>query len=189
MQTEYEARVLDIDKEAVTQKLTKLGAEFNGRFEQKRYTYHVNPPTKGKWIRLRDNGEQATLCYKSIISDEIDGTSEIEFPVPNFEETNAFMEHIGMPSKQYQENIRTQYHLDGVEVDIDEWPLIPPYLEVEGKSEQEVYDTIAKLGLQDGKVTSVNTQGIYEMYGIDLEAIKDLRFPTDEQGSDKGNEM
>lgn len=103
--------------------------------------------------------------------------------MPDFEQANTFLECVGIPHKQYQENIRTQYHLDGVEVDIDEWPLIPAYLEVEGQNEQAVRETIKRLGLQNHRITSKSTHDVYQMYGIDLAKIKDLRFPVDRKKS------
>jgi len=178
LETEYEAKVLDINKAEIEKLLRALGAEFNGRFEQKRYTYNtVDAENQSKWIRLRSNGKKSTLCFKSIETDRIDGTKEIEFEVPDFEQADKFLECIGIPHKQYQENTRTQYHLDGVEIDIDEWPLIPIYLEVEGKNEQEVLETIKRLKLDKHRITSKNTNDVYQMYGIDLTKIKDLRFP------------
>ena len=176
MKTEFELKVLDVDVEVVKAKLEGLGAELVAIFNQKRFTYDINPKTKDKWIRLRSDGRQTTLCFKSIESDKIDGTKEVEFEVPNFEAANEFLECIGIPSKQYQENRRTRYLLDGVEIDIDEWPLIPPYIEIEANNEQEVLQMVKKLGLENEKVTSANTQDVYKMYGIDLAKIKDLRF-------------
>ena len=176
MKTEIEIKVLEIDVKKVVTRLRELDAEFVGLFGQRRFTYDINPKTENKWIRLRTDGFRTTLCFKSIESDKIDGTKEVEFEVPDFAAANEFLECIGIPSKQYQENRRSKYMIDGVEVDIDHWPLIPPYLEIEGQSEQEVMDTIKKLGLEDGKITSLNTQDVYKKYGIDLTKIKDLRF-------------
>ena len=85
MKTEYEIRVLEINKEEIIKKLEELGAKENGSFEQKRYVYDLKPAENGKWIRLRTNGEVTTLTYKDIVSDTIDGTKEIEIEVEDFE--------------------------------------------------------------------------------------------------------
>ena len=62
-------------------------------------------------------------------------------------------------------------------VDIDSWPLIPTYLEIEGKDEKSVLDMIEKLELDKSKVTSLDVQSVYEkFYNIDISKIKDLRF-------------
>lgn len=137
MKTEFEIRVLEINDEEIIEKLEKLGATKIGEYDQKRYVYDLIPKNNGKWIRLRTNGEKTTLAYKDVISDIIDGTKEIKFEVRDFDEAKEFMERIGIKHRSYQENKRIQYYLfDGVEIDIDTWPMIPTYLEIEGKSEK-----------------------------------------------------
>lgn len=177
MKTEFELRILEIDVQKIVNKLMKLGAKKIGKFEQKRYIYDLKPATKGKWIRLRTNGSKTTLTYKDIISNTIDGTKEVEIKVESFEQTNEFLENIGFYHRNYQENIRIQYILDGVEVDIDFWPMIPTYLEIEGESEDEIRIIKEKLEIDDSKVTFLNCDDIYsQIYGIELSEIKELKF-------------
>lgn len=176
MKTEYEVRVLEVDVEEMTKKLLELGAEKIGEYEQKRYVYDILPAQEGKWIRLRTNGTKATLTYKDIVSKTIDGTKEVEVTVDDFEATNELLQRSGIVHKNYQENRRIQYSLDGVEIDFDSWPQIPTYMEVEGKSEEEVQSMLEKLEVQKDKITALHTQDIYEKYGICLPKIKELRF-------------
>ena len=77
MHTEYEVRVLDINKEKLVEQLEKLGAIKIGDFEYKRRVFNFNPPTNNKWIRLRTDGTKTTLTIKKLTSLEIDGTKEI----------------------------------------------------------------------------------------------------------------
>ena len=51
MKTEYEIRVLEINKEEIIKKLEKLGATKLGEFNQKRYVYDLKPIDENKWIR------------------------------------------------------------------------------------------------------------------------------------------
>ena len=176
MNTEYEIRVLEIDKEKLIKKLEELGAEFKGNNEQKRYVYDIIPKEDGKWIRLRTNGNKTTLTYKNIVKTTIDGTKELEIEVPDFEKTNELLENMGIKSKGYQENKRTQYVLNGVEIDIDSWPMIPTYVEIEGKNEEEVMNTLEILELPKDKVTTLDVDSVYKKYGIDLKVIKVLKF-------------
>ena len=177
MKTEYEVRVLEIDKDELIRKLESLNATKVGEFNQKRYVYDTIPKENGKWIRLRTNGKETTLTFKDITSDKIDGTKEVEIEVSDLELTNEFLNKIGFFSKAYQENNRIRYILDDVELDIDSWPLIPTYLEIEGKDENSVLDMIEKLELDKSKVTSSDVQSVYEkFYNIDISKIKDLRF-------------
>ena len=176
MKTEYEIRVLEIDKEKLIKKLEELGAEFKGDNEQKRYVYDIIPKEDGKWIRLRTNGRKTTLTYKNVVKTTIDGTKELEVEVSDFEKTNELLENMGIKSRGYQENKRTQYFLNGVEIDIDSWPMIPTYVEIEGKNEEEVMNTLEILELPKDKVTTLDVDSVYKKYGIDLKDIKVLKF-------------
>ena len=87
------------------------------------------------------------------------------------------MELLGYTHKGYQENKRIRYMLDGVEIDIDSWPLIPTYMEIEGKSVEDVEKVLSLLGVQSDKVTALNCEDIYkEVYNIDIDSIKELKF-------------
>ena len=154
MNTEYEVRILNIDQEKIKNKLKELNAKFQWDCLQRRYVYDFVPKVDGKWIRLRTNEKKTTLTIKNLISAKIDGTKELEIEVDDFEKTNLLLQELGFKPKGYQENRRCQYLLDGVEVDIDLWPLIPAYLEIEGKNEAEVYNTLEKLELFKEKITT-----------------------------------
>lgn len=177
MKTEYEFRILEINKEQVINELEKLGAKKVGEFNQKRYVYNLNPKQEGKWIRLRTDGTKTTLTYKNIINNTIDGTKEIEIEVNNFETTNELLEKMGFKNKGYQENKRIQYVLENTEIDIDTWPMIPTYMEIKGKSKEDVIDISKILRVDESKITTLNCSDIYEkIYGININKLKELRF-------------
>ncbi len=83
---------------------------------------------------------------------------------------------MGLTHRSYQENRRSSWLLDGVRLEIDTWPRIPPYLEIEGDDGEQVWQTAERLGIPRDELTSENTQKIYARYGIDLDTITDLRF-------------
>lgn len=177
MNIEYEVRILEIDSDELINRLERIGAKFIGKYDQKRYVYNTIPKKEGKWLRLRTNGEETTLTYKSVEKNSIDGTKELEIKVEDFEKTNELLELVGIKSKGYQENRRIRYLLDDVEVDIDTWPLIPTYVEIEGKDEDSVNNVIKKLELQNNKVTALDVQSVYEkIYNIDISKISTLKF-------------
>lgn len=181
MAIEYEVRTLDISVNDILLKLKKLGAEKTGVFHQKRYVYDFVPIQKGRWIRLRSNGECTTLTIKEVKSLRIDGTSELEIVVSDFEETNRILEKLGYLPRTYQENFRIEYLLNGIKFDIDIWPKIPPYMEIEGESEQAVLGAISMLGMSYEEFTTRDVDSIYnDVYGISLDKIKILKFSADE---------
>lgn len=176
MNTEYEVRVLEIDALKIEKQLEDLGAVLQWDHLQKRYVYDFIPKIEGKWIRLRTNGDKTTLTIKNIVSSEIDGTQELEIEVDDFFKTNLLLNELGFEAKGYQENRRRQYILDGVEIDIDSWPLIPTYLEIEGKSEEAVYKVLDKLNISKDSITTRDVEGVYLDYGYQLDKIYNLRL-------------
>ena len=177
MNIEIEERVLDVDVDAMIAKLESLGATKVGEWHQKRFVYDFNPIRENEWIRLRTNGEKVTLTYKNIEDVSLEGTKELEVEVEDFDKTNELLKILGYEPKAYQENKRVRYLLNGVEVDIDSWPLIPPYMEIEGKDKKEVEEIEKLLEVDKEKITYFNCSDIYKsVYGIDSSKIKELKF-------------
>lgn len=178
MHIEYECTLLEINKDEFIEMLEKNNAKKVGDYFQRRYVYDFNPIDPNKWIRLRSNGKKTTLTIKKIIDNKaIGGNEELEIEVSSFEETNLLLNELGYKPRNYQENKRTIYKLDDVEFDIDSWPLIPDYVEIEGKDSKSIEKIIKKLNLDETKITNYDVVSIYkEIYGIDILNIKELRF-------------
>lgn len=176
MPIEHEAKILDIDPDTMERLILDKGGQKLGERFMRRYVYDITPGDQSKWIRLRDTGDETTLTVKQITSDAIDGTHEIEVDVDDFGATNALLNVLGFTAKSYQETKRTSFILDGAQVEIDTWPLIPPYLEIEAGSKDEVIRVAGLLGHTEADLTGENTIKIYARYGIDLNTIPELRF-------------
>lgn len=149
--------------------------------------YGINP---NKWVRLRQTNGKTTITIKHILNPEIQSSEEsriqklmeTEMEVPSIEDANSMLEQLGFSFRNYQEKNRATYNVDGVEVDIDSWPLIPTYVEIENDSEDTIQDTVKKLKLQNHEIVSCNTTDVYKKYGIDLYQFRELRFPQRESG-------
>ncbi len=176
MKTEYEVKILDINLDEIKNKLHKLWARFLWENMQKRYVYDFNPVNPNKWVRLRQKWEKVELTIKEILNDSITWTKEIETSVGDFETTNLILEELWYKAKAYQENKRISYKLDWVEIELDFWPQIPVYMEIEWKNEKEVEKIVNKLWYKMSDTTSINTTKVYKKYWIDLAKIKDLKF-------------
>ena len=176
MQLEKEIKILNINVQDVKSKLEQLGATCKGTFFQKRYTYDTKPVNPNKWMRLRTNGKKTTLTIKEIVDKtKVDGTKEWEIEVSDFDETNKILFELGYEYRNYQENVRTIYAFENLEIVIDKWPQIPEYLEVEGDNVESVLNFVEKLNLENCEVTTVDVVSVYEKYGIDILKIKELR--------------
>ncbi|MFD6103738.1 class IV adenylate cyclase [Nocardia salmonicida] len=176
MPIEHEAKILDIDPATIDRHILDKGGQKLGERFMRRYVYDITPGVDGKWIRLRDNGSRTTLAVKEIASDAIDGTHEVEVSVDDFAATNALLEMMGFSAKSYQETKRTSYTLDGAELELDTWPGIPPYLEIEAATKADVIRVAELLGYTEADLTGENTIKIYARHGIDLNTIRELRF-------------
>jgi adenylate cyclase, class 2 len=177
MHNEYEITILDIDVNGIENKLQKLGAIKEGDYFQKRNLYNFHEKFKGRFIRLRTNGKSTILTIKDkSAKKDIGSVKELEIEVSDFDKTALIMEQLGYEVSTYQENKRTIYKLGNVEFDIDTWPMIPTYMEIEGKSKEEVEDFIEKLKIDKSKLTLDKVSEIYKKYGIDIHDYKELKF-------------
>ena len=177
MHTEIEERVLEIDKEKIIKKLEVFNAKKIGEWYQRRLVYDFTPKRENEWIRLRDTGNEITLTYKNVEKNTIDGTKELEVVVSSFDDTNEMLKILGYTPRAYQENKRIRYILNNIEIDIDSWPMIPTYMELEGESIEEIKNIEKLLEIDESKITNLNCQSIYEeIYNIDVDKIKELRF-------------
>ena len=177
MHIELEVKVLEINITKLTAKLAEIGAvKKNETLLQRRYVYDFNPPKQGSWIRLRDTWNKVTLAIKEISTDKIDWTKELETAVWEFETTNSILHKLWYEPRSYQENKRTSYKWKDVDIEIDEWPQIPPYMEIEWPNIESIEDALGALWYNFDQTTSENTTKIYQKYWIDLESIKSLLF-------------
>ncbi|WP_433664684.1 class IV adenylate cyclase [Nocardia sp. CA-128927] len=169
MHTEYEAKVLDIDPQATALAIIARGGRRTAdTIMLRRYVYDIVPGDTSRWIRLRDNEFGSSLTVKEIRHDGIDGTDEVEVEVSSFETMNDLLGRLGFVARNYQENRRTSFELDGAQLEIDEWPMIPPYLEIEAQRRDEVVRIAQLLGYGEDQLTGENTVKVYARHGIDL---------------------
>lgn len=173
--------------EAIIEKITNgeiptfiFGNEFGNVVSK----YDTNP---NKWIRLRQSSSgKTTIALKQIFNRKtvngvrqhsINDVKEIEVEIDNLENGKQLLEELGYFHKNYQEKRRVSYLLpNNVKVDIDFWAYIPPYLEVEADTEDEVYRTLENLGFNKSDAKIMNTDDVYTFYGLDMYSYKELKL-------------
>ena len=104
--------------------------------------------------------------------------------VSDFEITDEILNKLGYKARSKQENRRIQFKLDGVEIDIDMWPKLAPYVEFEGESIEAIQNVCKKLDIDFNKLTSLDVQSIYLENGFDLN-----KHPVIELEGDKKEEI
>jgi len=161
MKTEIEVKFLNVDFEEVRETLRTLGATRVYAMRDMRRSIVETPAMEAKnaFVRVRDEGDTVTLTYKQVDEDSLSGVKEIEVEVSDFEATIALLDQCGLPQKSFQESRRETWHFNGVEVVMDEWPWLNPYIEIEGDSEEDVKKVAEQLGFRwseavFGRVTS-----------------------------------
>lgn len=169
MKFESEVRILEIHEEEWVKKLQEMGAVLEGEWLQKRKVYDFHPKIDNKWIRLRTNGQITTLAIKEVVDfDSIDCTRELEIEVSNFDDCAQILDELGYHYKSYQENKRIRYRINEIEIDLDTWPLLPTYAEIEGPSKESVEQFLKNFIFDKGKITTLDVDSIYRtIYQID----------------------
>lgn len=170
MKIEYEATFENIDKDEMRERLKKAGADLvRAEYISKRVTLNLPKGNEipNAWLRVRDNGKRITQTLKIVSNGKIEDQQEVETEVGNFDDTVELFERIGCMKKSFQETKREKWILDGVEVTIDEWPFLEPYIEVEGKNKEEVKNVSEKLGFDWSQALFCAVGHLYERkYGI-----------------------
>lgn len=183
---EIEVKFLNIDTASMENKLKAIGAEkiFERLYKRRVFDYpDLRLHKKGAWIRLRDEGEKITLTYKERIGMKTfdgktndDSMEEIEIEVSDFEKTAELLNRIGFNEKFYQENRRIRYQLKDIEFDIDTWPQIEPYLEIEATSWGKIDEAVKLLGLNPEDKKIFSTTQVYKLKGIEDIDYKEITF-------------
>lgn len=136
----------------------------------------INP---NKWIRLRKSNDKIELTTKHVFernNNLIQKVIETEITTSDFEETNKLLESIGLMKRSYQEKIRYSYKYKNADIEIDIWPMIEPYIEIETDNENLMNEIISLLELNDYEIVSTNTENLYKRKNINLKEISELRF-------------
>ena len=182
---EIEVKFLDINPKKIEEKFKNIGAQkvFDDLYRRKVFDYpDLRLDKAGSWIRLRDEGDKVTLALKQRIGIGADekthdkSMEEIEVEVSDFDKTAEILLRAGFIQKHYVENRRIRYQLDDIEFDIDFYPLIEPYLEIEAPSWEKINEAISLLGFNPEDKKIFSTYQIYELKGIDFNDYKEVTF-------------
>lgn len=176
---ETEVRFLDIDEEAIKEKLLALGAEDEGRVfleEMIFYNSELTWPEERKIVRLRKKGDKVKLAYKDFGQGGAAQAENYETKVGDMQVAAKILEKTGLVMHRKQEKWRHSFTLGDVEIVIDQWPRIPAYIEIEGTSEDDLKRAAGQLGLDWGDAFYDDAKFVLLHYGIDVMEVKNLVF-------------
>ncbi len=174
MQNELEAKFLSIDKEEVRVKLTSAGYTLSTpEYTMRRKTFDFSKvdPGKNKWGRVRQESDKTTMTIKEVRGEGVNDTFEVELVVNDFDIAANFFEACNIHAKAFQENMREVWKKDNVEVTIDTWPGLKPFIEIEGPTEESLKEASAELEFDYAIASFGSIDMIYE---------KELGIPASE---------
>ena len=176
---ETEVRFLEIDLRDIQEKLLALGAVDHGR--QFLSEVIIQEPT-GIWItnhkrlRVRQQGDVVKLTYKEGSGEGMQ-MIEHEVGVSDYKQTVDLLLATGFTVSRIQEKYRHSYTLGDCTIDIDDWPGIPTYLEIEGASVADLEENAQLLGLDWNTRYEQDAMClIRENYGLDLTRVTEFTF-------------
>ncbi len=176
MNTEIEAKWLNYNHDDIRKKLILCGAVLQQKerlMTRKVFDYPDKRLEKmNGWVRVRHEGDKITLSYKQLNDRTIHGTEEVTVVVNDFDATSSFLESIGLKSYSYQETKRESWKIGDVEIELDTWPWIPPFIEIEAPDEKSLVQVAADLGLDYSKALHGSVETAYQaVYNVTEEEI------------------
>lgn len=184
METELEAKWLNIDKPSLRKTLLAAGATLvvpERLMSRRVFDYEDNRLEKiGGWVRVRDEGDKITMSYKQLNDRTLHGTKEVTIDVSDFQTACKLLESVGLVSYSFQETKRESWKLGDVEVELDTWPWIPSFVELEAKTEESLRGAAKSLNLHyaDALHGSVETayQAVYDVSEEEVDSWAEIRF-------------
>lgn len=179
MQAEIETRFLDINKNELVKKLVSLGAIDKGEEKLEEIIFHNKENSwkgQGKFVRLRRTKNKVRLTYKENVGQKVDSAQEIELEVSDFNECSELLSQIGLTAIRQIEKYRHTFKLGDVTIDIDTWPKLPVYAEMEGPSVESLQNVCSQLGFDWEKRFDGDAREVFRHYGYDLDNITVVTF-------------
>ena len=165
--------MLDVDIEEVCKKLEEIGAK--KVYDDVRTIIALDTEDrhflndKDKLIRVTDEGSIKVTMHVNQSKPDI--KSGIKFKTSRLKETMDFFHEMGLDPISKVEAPRISYELGKIDFDIDKFPAIPAFLEIDIENIEEegytVESLLAKLGLENNRVVVKGTEDIHELYGVD----------------------
>lgn len=176
---EHEIKILDIDINRLVKKLEEIGAK--KVYDDIRTIIALDTMDRhflskeDKLIRVTDEGNIKVTMHINQSNPET--KREIKFKTSRLKETMDFFDELGLKPISTVKAHRLSYELGKIDFDIDRFPEIPPFLEIDIEHiENEGYtiESLLKiLELENNRVVVMGTEDIHKLYNVDyFEAYK-----------------
>lgn len=164
---EVELKVRNIDKDKIVEKILNLGATkvFSGKVIDFRFdTPDRDLSRQGKALRIRQKGSHIYLNLKGKkkSKDSIIGRDEIGVKISNFKTMQKILTELGYIKIFELVKYRTEYRLNDINFDVDEYVGLDPILEIESDSYDKVKEYVKILDIKDDDIGRVYIREILE---------------------------
>lgn len=158
-----ESKVLDVEVEGLIARLRGIGAK--EVFDAERIITHLDDGTgrlKGKNLKLTEEDKL------KLSIDTGEEHSTVKLFVSRKAECIDMLAELGIRPVAVARARRTSFEWEGVDFDIDQFPGIPPFLEVDvSESVHSLEEVLKSLGLEVKERGMLSTPQVYERYGLD----------------------
>jgi adenylate cyclase class 2 len=178
---EYEARFMGLDLNWVRELLgghPEITCDYP-RTLLRRYILEDSASAGRGYLRLRTGEfDKSFLTLKSPTgSNGVDAFAEVTVEVGDEESTLTLFKCLGFEVLRYQESYREQWRWGAIVFDLDEWPGLPPFLEVEADDAESVAKGAQLLGLSMDAAEFDNVADTYRRHaGRDILTESRLTF-------------
>lgn len=154
-EVEYEGRILNITPEDIRQRAKAIGGTCKAPLTLYRRSVFKLCDLERGFVRVRDEGDKTTMTTK--IFKNKDFPEETELVIKDgFEAGQAFLRALNLTEKAYHETIREKWFIPRrtggtsqlCELTIDYIPGLPPYSEIECKSQADLRRACKLLGFK-----------------------------------------
>jgi adenylate cyclase class 2 len=177
---EIETKVLEVNGDEIAEKLKSLGAKEvqNTRLTVDWYSNKETTSDNHPWyLRVRKTTDgKSEISWKSLptIVGNTRQSKEVNLNISDFENGKHFLEAIGLVNYAHQEKDRHSFTFKDWNFDIDTYPKMPTYLEIEGKSVEHIKEAMDLLSLQNYESISEGERKLIEQkYKLNW---SDMRF-------------
>lgn len=166
---EKEIKVLNVNIEQTKKRLEEMGAQmvFNNKRMISTFDYYDNRCLKNDLL-IRLTVENKNVKITTHLNNSKDNRKIIKIH-PFEDETicKDFLNALGLEEQTKLESYRVSYELGRIDFDIDQFPGIPPFMEIDIEFlDIPLKELLKKLNLEENQVVFCGTESIFALYGL-----------------------
>lgn len=169
MKKEIEVKILNIDPKKLGNTIKKLGGKKILHPTILRELYFESPSKKRMYssFRLRSEGKENLLTLKVRKEDKLfEMRNEYEIVVSSFDVTQKILELAGFKVFRQREKIRESYQLGTIRIEIDTYPGMKSYAEIEATNKNVIKQFIKKIGFSFQYTTKKTATEVIRSAGL-----------------------